>query len=404
MEKSGRNDIQPNWQNLRFSRRGVLRTTGLTAFAGAILVACGRPPSPQSAATSPSPTPPPESATPVAGAANVPPAVAAAAAAAIQQGAAALRGIDYSKIDLRTDPLAANLYALSGSPGVDPGHPEAAGGRVAILTGSDGVFMVDAQYAPLSDKVAAAIARVTRAPVRFLVNTHFHPDHTGGNAYFARRGALIFSREEERKALPQPLPGVITNSIDPAILNAYQAASGDWTDPSRLPVITYGAGTQQTVRLNGETIHLVPAPTSHTDGDTVVWFESADVMVVGDFYRNYGYPFVDPSHGGSTSGILAAVDLVSSLAGAKTKLLPGHGGIVAVADLPAYREMILTVQGRVKDLFDQGRSLQEVLDAKPTASYDAVVPGGTTPVPGIGSSADRFVTTIYTEAKAASSA
>jgi cyclase len=197
---------------------------------------------------------------------------------------------------------------------------------------------------------------------------------------------------------------VITNSIDPAILNAYQAASGDWTDPSRLPVITYGAGTQQTVRLNGETIHLVPAPTSHTDGDTVVWFESADVMVVGDFYRNYGYPFVDPSHGGSTSGILAAVDLVSSLAGAKTKLVPGHGGIVAVADLPAYQEMILTVQGRVKDLFDQGRSLQEVLDAKPTASYDAVVPGGTIPVPGIGSSADRFVSTIYAEAKAASSA
>jgi glyoxylase-like metal-dependent hydrolase (beta-lactamase superfamily II) len=332
----------------------------------------------------------------------VPAAVASAAAAAIQQGAAALQGIDYTKIELRTEPLAPNVYALTGSPGVDPGHPEAAGGRIMLLTGPDGVFMVDAQYAPLADNVSTAIAQIARAPVRFLVNTHFHPDHTGGNLAFAHRGALILAREEERKALPQPLPPAITNLVDPSVLKAYQTASGDWSDPARLPVFTYGAGAQQMIRLNRETIHLIPVPTSHTDGDTLVWLENADVMAVGDFYRNYGYPFVDPSHGGSTSGILAAVDLVSSLAGPNTRLVPGHGGIVTAADLPAYRDLVATVQGRVKDLFAEGRSLQEVLDARPTASYDALVPGGTTAIPGIGSSASRFVATIYAELKAAS--
>jgi glyoxylase-like metal-dependent hydrolase (beta-lactamase superfamily II) len=147
-------------------------------------------------------------------------------------------------------------------------------------------------------------------------------------------------------------------------------------------------------------VHVLAAPSSHTDGDTVVWFEHADVMLVGDFYRNYGYPFVDPSHGGTTAGILQALDLVTSLAGPVTKLVPGHGGIVTPADLPAYRELVVTVQGTVKQLVDQGRSLPEVLAAHPTASFDASVPGGTTPIPGVGTSADRFVSTIYAELKA----
>ena len=124
-------------------------------------------------------------------------------------------------------------------------------------------------------------------------------------------------------------------------------------------------------------------------------------MLIGDFYRNYGYPFVDTLHGGSTTGILQAVDLVTSLAGPNTKLVPGHGSIVTVADLPAYRDMVVAVQTNIQQMVDQGKTLQDVLDANPTAAYDASVPGGTTPIPGVGSSADRFVSTIYGELKAA---
>ena len=183
-------------------------------------------------------------------------------------------------------------------------------------------------------------------------------------------------------------------------LQALQTAAGSPTDPLRLPVLTYSAGGQQ-IRLNGETVDLIPVPASHTHGDTIVRFENADVMLIGDFYRNYGYPFVDTLHGGSTTGILQAVDLVTSLAGPNTKLVPGHGSIVTVADLPAYRDMVVAVQTNIQQMVDQGKTLQDVLDANPTAAYDASVPGGTTPIPGVGSSADRFVSTIYGELKAA---
>jgi glyoxylase-like metal-dependent hydrolase (beta-lactamase superfamily II) len=211
---------------------------------------------------------------------------------------------------------------------------------------------------------------------------------------------LILAREEERQDLAQPLPPAVGNAVGAELLQALQTAAGSPSDPLRLPVLTYSAGGEQ-IRLNGETIDLIPVPSSHTHGDTIVRFEGADVMLIGDFYRNYGYPFVDTLHGGSTSGILQALDLVTSLAGPDTKLVPGHGGIVTVADLPPYRDMLVAVQANIQQMVDQGKSLQDVLDANPTAAYDASVPGGTTPLPGVGSSADRFVTTIYGELKAA---
>lgn len=291
------------------------------------------------------------------------------------------------------------MYALSGSPGVDPGHPEAAGGRIGVLVGQDGVLMVDAQYWPLTDKVVAAIQAISPAPIRFLINTHEHPDHTGGNANFARMGALILAREEERMDLAQSPPSVVTNAVGAELLQALQTASGSAADPLRLPVVTYSLAGGQQIRLNGETVDLIPVPSSHTRGDTIVRFQNADVMMIGDFYRNYGYPFVDPFHGGSTAGILQALDLATSLAGPNTKLVPGHGSIITVADISPYRDMVVAIQESVKRLVDQGKSLQEVLDARVTAPYDSSVPGGTTPLPGVGTSADRFVSTIYAELK-----
>ncbi len=383
------------------TRRGFLRLAGFVAAAGAVMAAYDPSKAPIAFANSSRPSVQAQVAPPTIPIAPASPGAAstnalAAAAAAIQQGGAALVGLDYASIDISTQQLASNVYALTGSADIDPGHPDAAGGRIGVLVGPDGVLLVDAQYAPLTDKVVAAVQQLSSAPIRFVVNTHEHPDHAGGNANFARLGALILAREEERQDLAQALPPAVSNAVGSELLQALQTAAGNAADPLRLPAITYSGGSDQ-IRLNGETIDLISAPSSHTHGDTIVRFENADVMLIGDFYRNYGYPFVDTLHGGSTNGILQAIDLVTSLAGPNTKLVPGHGGIVTVADLAPYREMVVAVQDTVHQMVDRGMTLQDVLDGKPTASYDASVPGGTTPLPGVGSSADRFVSTIYSE-------
>jgi cyclase len=304
---------------------------------------------------------------------------------------AAAQGIDFAKTEITTQQIAPNFYVLTGSPGVDPGHPEAAGGRIGVLAGPEGVLMVDAQYAPLTEKVTAAIAKINKGPIRFLIDTHEHPDHTGGNANFARAGTLIVSREEVREELVQPPPAAVASAIG-------NAAS--FTDPARLPVFTFGLGPPVKIHFNGETVDLISVRAAHTDGDTIVWFESIDVMMIGDFYRNYGYPFVDPTHGGSFQGVLQALDEVIKLAGPNTLLVPGHGTVVTKADLVPYRDMIIKVRTDVQQMINDGRSLTQVLQAKITAPYDATIPGALAPLPaGFGNSADRFVATVYTELK-----
>lgn len=301
---------------------------------------------------------------------------------------AAAQGIDFAKTEIMTQQIAPNFYVLTGSPGVDLGHPEAAGGRIGVLAGPEGILMVDAQYAPLTEKVVAAIATINKGPIRFLIDTHEHPDHTGGNANFARAGTLIFSREEVREELDQPPPAAVA-----AIGNA-----ASFTDPARLPVVTFGLGPPVKIHFDGEMVDLISVRAAHTDGDTIVWFESIDVMMIGDFYRNYGYPFVDPTHGGTFQGVLQALDEVIKLAGPKTVLVPGHGAIVTKADLVPYRDMIIKVRADVQHMINEGRSLTQVLQAKVTAPYDATIPGALTPLPA-GTSADRFVATVYTELK-----
>jgi len=216
---------------------------------------------------------------------------ALAAVLLLTSALAQAQGINFPKTEILTQQLAPNFYTLTGSLGVDPGHPEGAGGRIGVLVGPEGVFMVDATYAPLSDKVGAAIRKVgVGAPIRFLVDTHSHPDHTGGNPNFAKLGALIIAREEAWQTLSQPLPPAIAAAI---------GSAASLTDPARLPVLTYGQGAQLKVRLNGEIIDVIGLPPAHTNGDTIVKFEKADVIMIGDFYRNYGYPFIDSAHGGS---------------------------------------------------------------------------------------------------------
>jgi cyclase len=297
------------------------------------------------------------------------------------------QGIDFPKTLILTEQLAPNFYTLTGSAGVDPGHPEGAGGRIGVLVEPNGVFMVDATYAPLGDKVVAAIRKLSAAPVRFLVDTHSHPDHTGGNPHFAELGALVIAREEVWQTLSQPLPPAVAAAI---------GSAASMTDPARLPVLTYGLGARLEFRLGDETVDVIALPPAHTNGDTIVKFEKANVIMIGDFYRNYGYPFIDAAHGGSFSGVLQALDVVSELAGPETKLVPGHGTIITRAALPAYRDMIVVIQKTVQQMIRAGKTRQEILSARVTAPYDAKVPGGQTPLPaGSGTSADRFVSELY---------
>lgn len=285
------------------------------------------------------------------------------------------QGIDYAKIEILTEKVAPNLYILSGSAGADPGHQDAAGGRIGILAGPDGIFMVDAQYAQITDKVVAAIRKISNEPIRYLVNTHVHPDHTAGNANIVKLGAVLLAREDLRQEMLRQ-PG----------------------DSARLPVITYGMGDPVTLHMNGELVDLIPVRAAHTGGDTMIRFRNADVIMIGDFYRNYGYPFIDTNNGGTLKGALEALEELMQIAGPNTKLIPGHGTFINRTDIIPYRDMMLGVRDKVQEMIRAGKSEQEVVAAHPTARWDAKVPGGLLPA-GNGTSADRFVRMVYAQLK-----
>ena len=297
-----------------------------------------------------------------------------------------LAQIQYDKIEIKTEKIAPNLYMLSGSENVDPGHPDGAGGRIGVLAGPDGIFMVDSQYLQIGEKVLAAVRRIDPGPIRFLVNTHLHGDHTAGNATFAKLGAVLLAREELREGMARP-PANARGGVDTR-------------DPARLPVITYGMGDPVRFRMNGEIVELIPVRAAHTGGDTMIRFVNADAIMVGDFYRNFGYPFIDLNNGGSLKGALEALELTMKIAGPNTKLIPGHGTFINRTDIIPYRDMILDVRAKVQQLIAQGKTVEEVLAAKVTAPYDAKVPGGLLPAnTGGGTSADRFVRMVYSQLK-----
>src|ERR1041385_5154264 len=291
----------------------------------------------------------------------------------------------WDKIEIRvTEKMSPNLFVLHGSQALDPAHPDASGGRAMVLFGPDGVLMVDAQNRQVQEKTLRAIRSFTDAPIKVLVNSHIHGDHTGGYAFFAKQGALIFSQENLRNEMLRP-PGrangaaaVDTAGVPVAIYNYNSAAPGQ-------PAATFN--------MNGETVDFIPMMPSHTAGDTIIRFRKANVIYIEDFYRNFGYPFADQANGGSIKGMLDAIDLIEKLAGADTTLVPGHGTLVKKKDLLPYRAMLVDILAKVKSLRDQGKSLQDVLAANLTAPYDKTTEGDTQ------QSKDRFITEAYDEVK-----
>ncbi len=281
-----------------------------------------------------------------------------------------------------TEKIAPNLYILHGSQGLDPAHPDGSGGRVAVLFGADGVLMVDTENQQVAEKTLTAIRSFTDAPIKIVVNSHIHSDHTGGNVFFGKQGALIFSQENLREEM-----------LDPP----HRGSAVPRPDPAGVPAVTYryrAPGVPAvTIQMDGETVDFIPMMPSHTAGDTIVRFRKADAIYIEDFYRNYGYPFADQANGGSIKGLVNAIDLIENISGPDTTLIPGHGTLVKKQDLLGYRAMLVDILAKVQQLRDQGKSLQQVLAADLTAPYDATTLGDTK------ESKERFISEVYMELK-----
>jgi cyclase len=293
----------------------------------------------------------------------------------------------WDKIEIRvTEKMSPNLFVLHGSQGLDPAHPDASGGRAMALFGPDGVLLVDTENRQVAEKTLKAIRSFSDAPIKVLVNTHIHPDHTGANAFFAKQGAIIFAQDDLRSEMLRP----------PMRPNGQPAPA---PDPAAVPVVVYKYNARApgepavTFNMNGETVDFIPMMPSHTAGDTIVRFRNANVIYIEDFYRNFGYPFADQNNGGSIRGMLDAVDLIDKVAGADTTLIPGHGTLIKKKDLQPYRAMLVDIMAKVKGLREQGKSLKDVLAANLTAAYDKTTQGDTQ------QSKDRFITEVYDEVK-----
>ena len=272
-----------------------------------------------------------------------------------------------SKVEVKTTNIRNNLYTLTG---------EEDGGTVGVFSGPDGIVIVDAQYAPLGPKIVAAIQHISNSPIRFLINTHVHLDHTGGNENFGKMGAVIIGREQLRYRLAHGSTRTNGTPIPPAPAAA-------------LPTLTYEG--RATLYLNGGMVELIAIPRAHTDTDTVVYFHSADAIMCGDIYGAH-IPNIDRGNGGSLQGMLDGLGLLIGMAGPETKIIPGHGPVVGRNALIARRDMILEVRDRVAKLIEQGKTPQEVVAAKPAADYEAKFPKR-------GNDADRFVGQVYAELK-----
>jgi cyclase len=257
----------------------------------------------------------------------------------------------FEGVELSITPVAGNVYMVQRPGG---------GGNIGVQVGPDGVLLVDSLFAPLADKLVAAVKQVTDEEIRFLVNTHIHGDHVGGNENLAEMGVVIFAHDNTRLRFFEER-------------SRYPRAGGSFgpQQPSAAkPLITFN--DTMSFHLNGEEVRAFLAPPAHTDGDSFVYFPESDVLHLGDVYRTTSYPIIDIYNGGSLRGTIAAMDQAIDLAGPDTKVIPGHGlEVVGRDEMIEFRDMILDIQGKVLSMILEGKKLGEVMAAQPTAAYDA---------------------------------
>ena len=240
---------------------------------------------------------------------------------------------DFDEVQINVHPVAGQVYYIEGH-----------GGNIGLFVGDDGVFLVDDQFAPLTDKIVAAIRPLSDEPIRFLVNTHLHPDHTGGNENFGKMGALVFGHDNVRRQMQ---------------ISAYTQ------EP---PLVTYSQDVS--FHINGETVHVFKTPDAHTNGDSYIFFKGSNVIHAGDVYRTTSYPYIDTNNGGSFLGTIKALELLVDVADGDTKIIPGHGVISNAEEVQSFLDMVLVIRDRVKGSIDEGMSLEEAQAAGLTKEYD----------------------------------
>jgi len=277
---------------------------------------------------------------------------------------------DFSKVQIKVTKVSGNIYMLQG-----------AGGNIAASVGEDGIVVVDDQYAPLADKIAAALKGIgaTDKPVRFIINTHYHGDHTGGNLPFATKGSTIIAHDNVRKRLESggksgtgAQPGGTSREVKPVEKNA-------------LPIITFDH--EVTVHLNGEDIRALHFPAGHTDGDSIMFFPKANVVHMGDDYVRYGFPFIDVLAGGSVQGMIDACQKVIPQLPPDVKVIPGHGDVSNLDEMREYVKMLQETSAAVQKAIDSGKSLDQMKKDKVLAPWDRYSSKFIT--------ADIFVETLY---------
>ena len=254
----------------------------------------------------------------------------------------------------------------------------ATAGNVGVSVGKDGAFIIDDQFAPMAPKISAAVAKLTEKPVRYILNTHWHGDHAGGNAVFGGQGIVIVAHDNVR------------TRMSAEHFNAFFKSTTPPSPREALPVITFN--DRMTFHFNDDTIRVIHIPRAHTDGDAMFYFEKADVLHAGDVFVLYGYPFIDLSSGGRVAGMIAGLDQILALIGPETLVIPGQGPVAKRERVQAFRDMLATSRARVLKLIGEGRTLEQVIAAKPLTDFDLEWGKSFVKV-------DQFVTTLFNSEK-----
>ena len=255
-------------------------------------------------------------------------------------------GEERPEVTIKTQQLSDGLYVLFGQ-----------GGNIGLSVGDDGVYMIDDQYAPLTDKINHAIDAITEQPVKFVINTHWHGDHTGGNENFGKAGATIIAHDNVRKRMSSDQ---VMEFFDREVPASPEAA---------LPVITFD--NEFSLHLNDDNMRVYHVANAHTDGDAIIYFAKDNVLHMGDTYFNIGYPFIDTDSGGTIDGYIAALEKGLALSNDKTQIIPGHGPMATKKEMAEYVAMLKELRQNVAELKNEGKSLDDVIVAKPSAKFDA---------------------------------
>jgi len=258
---------------------------------------------------------------------------------------------DFSKVQIQTVDVAPGVHMLIGS-----------GGNIGVSSGSDGVLIIDDQYAPLTERIRAAVSAIHKDPIRFVVNTHWHGDHTGGNENMGSAGAVIVAHENVRRRMSSEQISEFFKRTTPA------------SPKGALPVLTFVENVS--FHVNGDELYVFHVDPAHTDGDSIVHWKKANVFHMGDLFFSGGFPFIDLDSGGSLDGVIAAAEKVLALANDSSKIIPGHGPLSTKKDLTAYRDMLKTIRSRIHSQVTSGKSLDEVKASRPTKEWDETLGKG----------------------------